>query len=339
MRNSKITLADIAKLAGVSTSTVSRALTDSPQISVAVKQRIRDLAEAHDYQIHVGARNLRLRKSHIVAVVLPIEADDREMLSNPFVLEFIGAVQMALRQFEYNLLLLQQKRIDPMFWRSNLADGFIQLGHGVDPQILNSLAPDIPLVVWGPQFSDRCYCTVGVDNWKLAQQAVTHLIKLGRQRIGVLCGGFGKDDSESYLRYCGYREALNLAGISHDPALVAFTDFGSVSGYRAAEQLLSQAPDLDAIFAAHSDIVALAAIEALRQAGRTVPDDVAVVGFDNVSIGVHFGMPLTTISQEVQTTGAQVLVETLMKQMAGEVTPSVTIEGKLIIRRSCGAIH
>lgn len=339
MRTSKITLADIAKLAGVSTSTVSRALTDSPQISAVVKQRIRELAEAHNYQIHVGARNLRLRKNHVIAVVLPIEADDSEMLANPFVLEFIGAVQVALHQYDYNLLLLQQKRIDPMFWRSNVADGFIQLGHGSAPELLNALPPDIPLVVWGPQFSDRRYCTVGIDNWKLAQQAVNHLISLGRRRIGILCGGFGKDDTESYLRYRGYREALTLADIPFSPALVAFTEYGSVSGYQAANQLIRQVYDLDAIFAAHSDIVALAAIEALRQSGRYVPEDVAVVGFDNVGFGMHFGLPLTTISQEIKTTGARVLVETLMKQIAGETTPSVIIEGKLIVRQSCGAAH
>src|SRR5690606_34731840 len=104
MPNTKITLADIAKIAGVSTSTVSRALSDSPQISVAVKKRIRAIAKEHNYQTHLGARNFRLQKSNVIAIVLPIEANDSEILSNPFVLEFTGAIGLELRHHGYNLL-------------------------------------------------------------------------------------------------------------------------------------------------------------------------------------------------------------------------------------------
>jgi len=339
MPNSKITLADIAKIAGVSTSTVSRALTDSPQISDGVKRNIKALARQHNYQTHLGARNLRLKKSNVIGLVLPIAANDAATLSNPFVLEFIGAVGLELRQYECHLLLLHEKIINEQLWHSGLVDGYVLLGHGIDPAMLNDISPNLPLVVWGIQLPDQHYVTVGVDNTKLARQAVEHLLRLGRRRIGIIPGSFGHDNTESYLRYRGYCEALAHAGLVYDPALVVFTDYDARSAYCSAQQMLAQAPDVDAIFAAHSDVVALAAIQAATQSGRRVPEDVAVIGFDNVNLGLHFGLPLTTVSQELQTTGARVLVTTLMKLIAGEPVEPVTIEGKLIIRQSCGAVH
>lgn len=337
MPNSKITLADIAKLAGVSTSTVSRALTDSPQISDPVKRSIKALARQHNYHPHLGARNLRLRKTNVIGLVLPIEANDAATLSNPFVLEFVGAVGLELRQYECNLLLLQERMINPQLWNSGLVDGYLMLGHGNDPGLLNEVSGLIPLVVWGNRLAEQQYVTVGVDNTDLARQAVEHLIQLGRRRIGIIVGTFGANNTESYLRYRGYCQALSAAGLNYDPALVVFTEFDANSAYCAARQILDQAPQIDALFAAHSDVVALAAIQALGQAGRRVPQDVAVIGFDNISLGMHFGLPLTTVSQEVQSTGARVLVKTLMQLIAGEPAESTTIAGKLMVRQSCGA--
>ncbi|MBK8021664.1 MAG: substrate-binding domain-containing protein [Chloroflexi bacterium] len=273
----------------------------------------------------------------MAAIVLPIEANDVETFANPFVLEFLGSVGLALRQHEYNLLLLHEKRIDVQYWNSGLVDGYLQLGHGIDPRFLNELPGDLPLVVWGPCLQNQHYSTVGVDNARLGRQAVEHLIALGRRRIGLIVGTFGNNNTESYLRYVGYREALRAAQIPFDRALVTTATTDTASGYVATMRLMAQAPDVDAVFAAYGDVVALAAIDALRQAGRRVPQDVAVVGFDNISLAMHFGTPLTTVSQEVQSTGAALLVETLMKQIAGEMTESVTIEGKFIVRQSCGA--
>lgn len=337
MPTPKITLADIAKMAGVSTSTASRALANSPEISVEMKRLITSIAQSHNYRIHLGARNFRLQRSNVAAVVLPIEATDTDTLSNPFVLEFIGALGLELRHAHYNLLLLQEKTISQHAWQSGLVDGYIQLGHGITPDALNDLPSDLPLVVWGPKLPNQRYCSVGIDNRALARQAVEHLIKQGRRRIGLLTGDFGNQDTESYLRYLGYSDALSAAGIEAELNRIVFTDFASISGYQATQQLLVQAPNIDAIFVAHSDVAALAAINALRETGRRIPEEVAVIGFDNISLGMHLGLPLTTVSQEIQTTGVRVLVENLMKQIAGETTESVTIEGKLVIRQSCGA--
>lgn len=335
---SKITLADIARLTNVSVSTVSRALHDNPQISAEVKKRIQAVASEYQYQAHLGARNLRLRRSNVVGLVLPIEADDSLTFSNPFVLEFIGSVGLELRQSGFNLMLTHERIINRQLWDAGLVDGYIQLGHGVQPHQLKQVASDLPLVVWGVHLADQPYCTVGVDNRRLAQQAVEHLLKLGRRVIGMVVGSFGEQNTESYFRYCGYLDALKQANLPYDPRLVVFADFDSRSGYEAAQHLLNQAPDVDAIFAANGDIVALATINAVLQDGRRVPDDVSVVGFDNIELSVHFGIPLTTISQELKQTGARVVVEALMRQLIGERAESITIDGKLLIRKSCGAL-
>lgn len=334
---SKITLADIARLTNVSVSTVSRALHDNPQISAEVKKRIQAVANEHQYQAHLGARNLRLQRSNVIGLVLPIEAEDFLTFSNPFVLEFIGAVGVELRRCGFNLMLTHERIINRQLWDAGLVDGYIQLGHGVQPHKLKQVASDLPLVVWGVHLADQPYCIVGVDNRHLAQQAVTHLLRLKRRVIGIVVGSFGEQNTESYFRYCGYLDALQQVDIPYDPRLVVFTDFDSRSGYEAARQLLEQAPDVDAIFAANGDIVALSTIHAVLQSGRRVPDDVSVVGFDNIELSVHFGIPLTTISQELKQTGARVLVEALMKQLTGERPQSITIDGKLVIRQSCGA--
>lgn len=339
MPDASTTLADIARLAGVSVSTVSRALRDSDLVNADVKRRIKRIARQQNYQAHLGARNLRLKRSSVVAVVIPIEAEDALTLSSPFVLDFLAAVGLELRKHGYNLLLVRQRHIDEQLWRSGLVDGYIQLGLSVVPERLKALSPNLPLVVWGVSLPDRNYCTVCVDNRHLAKRATRHLISLGRKRIGLLVSDFGNSDTESYFRYLGYRDSLEEAGIPFDAALLEYAEFDVGSGKRAAETLLERVPDMDSLFSASGDVVALAAINLLSERGKRVPEDVAVVGFDNTSLGEHLGIPLTTTSQEIRTKGARVLVETLLKQIGGEDAQSVTVEGQLIIRQSCGAAH
>lgn len=335
MTKAKLTLADIAKMTGMSTSTVSRALNDSPLINDETKQRIQAIARDHNYQVHLGARNFRLQKSYVVAVVIPIEASDAETLSNPFVLEFIGSVGFELRKSGYDLLLIQEREINERYLHSGLVDGFIQLGHGEYP-VLNRLPQGIPLVVWGPPFAGQKYVSIGIDNWALSRSAVEHLIQSGRKRIGLITGEYHKQTTEAHLRFQGYQESLIDAGMEIDPALISVSEWNPADGRRATQQLIEQAPDVDAIFVSSGDAVALAVMETLRQLGRSVPSDVAVVGFDNCEIGVHGGLALTTVSQEIKTIGARLLVESLMQQIEGNTVSTQVIDGKIIIRRSCG---
>jgi len=337
MAKPKLTLADIAKMTGMSTSTVSRALNDSPLINDETKQRIQAIARDHNYHIHLGARNFRLKKSFVVAVVIPIETSDAATLTNPFILEFIGSVGFELRNNGYDLLLIQDRKISERYLRSGLVDGFIQLGHG-DYPILNSLPDDIPLTVWGPPFSGQKYCTVGIDNWALSRTAVEHLLSLGRRRIGLITThDHVKVTTEASNRVQGYLEALRNAGLPVDPALIVSTDWNPSSGVGATRQLIEQAPDLDAIFVSSGDAMALVVMETLRELGRSMPDEVAIVGFDGSTVGETGALPLTTVSQEIRVTGAKLLVESLMQLIDGKKAPTQVIDGKLVVRRSCGA--
>ncbi|MEO0564516.1 MAG: LacI family DNA-binding transcriptional regulator [Chloroflexota bacterium] len=293
MSRLNVTLADIAEEAGVSVSTVSRALADSPLISTEVKYMVKAIAKAKNYRVNHAARNLRLQRTGNVAVLTPIEATDTEILSNPFILEFLGAVAHALRQNEYNLLLLREKMLSSHRLQSTMADGFIQLGHSLDPTHLNELTVNVPFIVWGPRLEGQTYTSVGIDNREMSRQAT----------------------------------------------VVEYSDYSPASGKAATERLLEHAPDIDAIFAAHSDMVAMVSIEVLRARGRRVPDDVAVIGFDNVTMGQHLEIPLTTVSQNLEPYGAALLVDMLCRQMDGETVDPVTIEGDLIVRQSSGAVR
>ena len=272
-----------------------------------------------------------------MAVVIPIDADSSETLSNPFVLEFIGSVGNELRNHGYNLLLLQENQINEQYWQSGLVDGFIQLGHGLDRTALSSLPRDMPLVVWGCPLPDRPYISIGVDNVALSYQIVKHLINLGRKKIAIITGADQDEETEAVHRLQGYQKALDEAGYTFDERLIGYAGFDTGEGYRVAKELAEQIPDLDGVFVGSGDIVALAVIEALRQSGKQVPEDVAVVGFDNCNIGVHCGVPLTTVSQEIKTMGARELVDSVMLQIEGQPAKSKVLEGKIVIRRSCGA--
>jgi DNA-binding LacI/PurR family transcriptional regulator len=335
------TMADIARLAGVSKSTASRALQDSPLISPETKALVQAIARQNNYEPNLLARNLALKRSNTIALVLPIDPDTDEILSNPFILKFLGAVGSVLRQQGFDMLVSQKSftdtQFDTRYHSSGLVDGYILLGRGRDDTHLNELAVQgIPLVVWGPMLPDQKYCSVGIDNIAMGRAAVQHLINLGRRRIAIITDDIKDSRVEGTLRYQGYAEALVQAGLSVDPALVATATFSDESGYVAMKQLLQSSPDLDAVFVAYSDVVAIAAMQALQDAGKRVPEDVSLVGFDNIDITAFMNPPLTTVSQCLRQGGAALLVQKLLQQISGKKTSSAMLEGELIVRQSCG---
>lgn len=333
-----ITLADIAELAGVSRSTASRALQDSSLISEATKQRVQEIARQHNYRPNLVARSLRLKQSRTIAFVLPFFQTPNHLM-DPFLSKFIGAIGIALRARGYDLLITQgtldDADIGGRYLRSGRADGLIFIGRTTaDEHLVAQMAADAPMVVWGPQLPGQTYCSVGIDNVAWSETAVTHLLNLGRRRIAFL----GGEESciEVMHRYQGYTTALQRAGLDVDPALVTYTTFDAPAGQTAMAALLRSAPDLDAVFA-NGDVMAIAAMQTLRDNGRSIPDDVAVVGFDNISIGSYTSPALTTVSQNL-TDGAPLLVEKLLRLINGEPAVSLTIPGRLIVRQSSGTV-
>lgn len=339
-RQSK-TLAEIAELAGVSPATASRALRDSSLVTDETKARVLQVAREYNYRPHLGARHLRLQRTYTVAIVLPLDIPAHETLVDPFLLQFIGEVGAILHEAGYDLLISRARTDDvtvgDRYWRSGLADGLVVVGRTADDHHITALGEEgAPIVVWGPELSDQTYCSVGPDNRSEARQAVTHLIEQGRRRIGILRGGVEPRFRESYLRYQGYRDALIDADLPIDSDLAVSGISTFASGRQSMQQLLEQAPDVDAVFA-YSDVMAIAAMEILRESGRRIPDDVAVVGFDDIDLAAYCNPPLTTVSQEIAGGGAAILVNKLIAQINGEKVISETRPGRLVIRESSTA--
>jgi DNA-binding LacI/PurR family transcriptional regulator len=330
------TIADIARLAGVSKATVSRALNDSPLISAETKERVRTVARRHRFEMNVPARRLSLGLSNTVGLVTYAYRHS-EASSDVFMLEILSGLSSALHERDYDLLVIQVDPDDADWVRryadTGRVDGFVLLAASCKQQHLTTLLDaGAPFVLWGETPSDRPHCSVTGDSVTGGRVATEHLLGGGRARIAFL-GGPAKAP-EVQDRYAGYEAALRAAGREVDPALVVHAPWyrPEVAGADAMRMLLERAPDLDAVFA-NSDLMALAALDVLRDAGRRVPEDVAVVGYDDVSLARHSDPPLTTVRQNGPLAG-RLLAETLLRHLETGVVTNVSIPAELVVRRS-----
>lgn len=331
-----IKMSDIARMAGVSVSTVSRALAGSSLVPEAKREEILALARDHGYVINEQARNLRLKKTRTIGVVIPLGHEVGQLISDPFFIELFGRLADEITARDYNVLLTKVAKPEPGWLdrliQSRKADGLIVIGQSDQHEALNAVARDyLPLVVWGAHLPSQIYCSVGSDNIGGARVAVEHLIRQGRRRIAFL----GVPNlPEVGLRLEGYRRALAAAGIAEDKSLTAPAHFTVDTAYDTVRGLIEAGTRFDAIFAV-SDVIAIAAIKALTAAGLRVPEDVAVIGFDDVTIAAYVNPPLTSVRQDLAR-GARVMIDLLFRRMEEEDTPSATMPAELVIRKSCG---
>jgi DNA-binding LacI/PurR family transcriptional regulator len=330
----RLKMADIARMAGVSISTVSRALAGNALIPKVLRDEIREIARANGYVVNQSARSLRLRRTNTIGVVIPLGHEAGQLISDPFFLEMVGRLADEITLRDYVVLLTKVASPQPgwldLLIQSQRADGLLIIGQSNQHQALN-LAADTyrPMVVWGGRLPDQRYCSVGGDNVGGARLAVEHLIASGRRRIAFLGA---PDAPEAVLRREGYLAALAAAGLPSDPALIGHAPFTVETAHEAARALIESGVAFDALFAV-SDVIALAAIRALNEAGRRVPEDVAVIGYDDIFLARQSTPPLTTVRQDLET-GARTMVDLLFRRIAGEDTPSVTMPGELIVRAS-----
>ena len=339
------TMADIAKIAGVSPSTASRALRDSPLISQETINKVKMIAEEHAYRPHLGARNLRTKRSNVIVLILPFNYADAQVLANPYIFKIVGTIGSTLREHGYDLLLSQMddisELIDDQYVHAGIAEGAIILGRGDnDPQKIEKLVrTGIPFVILGPMLDGQNYCSVGINNLTSSCNAVKHLGSLGRKKIAIVTDKNEPENSEINLRYQGYLNGLRAMGSTFDPNLIVDTIHSGKAVQNAVQTLLYHVPDVDAIFVSLSDVIAISVIQALRQNGKRVPEDVAVIGFDNIDLCDFTSPPLTSISQRLQDGVARLLVENLLKQIKGEPVESIMLDGKLVLRQSCGGLQ
>ncbi|WP_092277136.1 MULTISPECIES: LacI family DNA-binding transcriptional regulator [unclassified Duganella] len=330
----RLQMADIARLAGVSTSTVSRALAGSKLISEETRTRVMELARSLKYNINIGAQNLRMKQNRTVGVVVPYDPATRQHLSDPFFLSMLGSLADALTEQGFDMLV---SRVDASELDAAAAPfdtgrviGIVLIGQWRHHDQLNQLAArHVPIVVWGAQLPQQLYCTVGGDNVAGGELAGAHLLAQGRKRIAF----FGDINlPEIGQRYEGLCKALAAAGMAADPALLVPASFVPDGGRLAVEELQARGVSFDAVFAG-SDLMAMTAINTLRQQGVDVPGRVAVIGYDDIELSSYFHPPLTTVQQPVQEAG-RALVASLLELTEGRPAPSLQLPTQLIVRAS-----
>jgi DNA-binding LacI/PurR family transcriptional regulator len=328
------TIADIAKLAGVSKSTVSRALSDSPLIGERTREQVRAIARRNNFQLNAPARQLSLKQSRTVAYVT--HAHHKEFsVADLLDLEIMGGVTRGLASLGYDLLVIHMDPHDTKWAHKYLdagrVDGFILMTCSRKQAHIKALVDmGAPFIIWGvPQASFK-YCSVSGDNLNGGKLATKHLVSHGRRRIGFIGGPPG--EMEVQQRLTGYKVALEDAGRRVESDLIAYGDYSDSSGARALTKLLEHAPDLDGVFV-NSDLMALAAMNRIRELGKRVPEDISVVGYDDLSIASSCNPPLTTIHQNIPLAG-RLLAQNLVQYLQTGVVTNVSMPVELVVRES-----
>jgi len=334
-KDSVQSLSDIARLANVSISTVSRALNNSPLINVETRERIQAIARDHNFRMNASARNLRTRSSRTSAFVAPTYFPEFFSAEDLFGMGLLSGIGRGLQQVGYDLLIVHNDPRDSAwvhdYLESGRADGFILIQSTLKPANLKLLVESgAPFILWGVPVENYQYCSVTGDNFSGGVLATGHLIQTGRKRIAFLGGP--EDNRTVQTRLSGYEHALQNAGLLPDRNLIAFGDYSYASGVRCMQHLLECAPDLDAVFVT-SDLMAIGVIEAVQSRGGRVPRDVAVVGYDDLPIAEFNNLPLTTIRQNLQLAG-RLLAENLIQHIQTGVITNVTTPVELVIRKS-----
>lgn len=337
MSAEKPTSFDIAELAGVSQPTVSRALRGDRSVNPATRMRIEAIARQLNYTVDRNASALRRGQSNTIALLFFEDTAPDGSAINPFFLSMLESILRTCAARAYDLLTsFQQLSGD---WHMDYedarkADGIILLGYG-DYELYRARleqlgAQGTHFVRWG-SVEPGSEATIGCDNVAGGAMAGRHLVEQGRRRVAFL-GDASGHYPEFRDRYRGLAAALAEAGLSIDPALQVDARTIEESGYQAARALIDRGLPFDAIFAA-SDMIAIGALHALEEAGRAVPDDVALIGFDDIPAASLSRPPLTTIAQDYRRAG-EMLVDTLIARIAGKSTDTALLPPHLVVRKS-----
>ena len=331
---------DIADIAGVSQATVSRALRDSPLVRKETRDRIQAIARELNYFVNRNAAGLRTHQSNTIALLLFDDADQTDTRMNLFLMSLLDNIVRAASNLGYDVLVSLQQLHDDWhieYQASHRADGLILLGYGDYLEYREKLAAlanaHTRFMIWGPLMKDQPGYSFGCDNENGGFQATKHLVDLGRRNIAYL-GSTSRRSPEHDARFAGYVRALQESGIGRNAELKFAADNSEHQGQRAAEQLLESGQPFDAIFAS-TDLIAIGAMRALRDAGLRIPDDVGVVGFDDMPLAAYVSPALTTVQQNAEM-GAQGLIEGIVGLIKGQPVESTLMAPKLVVRESCG---
>ncbi|GAA1188421.1 DNA-binding LacI/PurR family transcriptional regulator [Kitasatospora gansuensis] len=330
------TLEEVAALAGVGRGTVSRVVNGSPRVSEKAREAVNAAIAELGYVPNRAARTLVTSRTDSIALVVP-EAETR-LFSEPYFSDIISGVSAELAETDMQLLLIlvrnqrERERLSA-YLTAQRVDGVLLVSVHQDdplPSLLESL--EIPSVLAGRRGDLEPLSYVHADNAGGARMAVRHLLRRGCQEVATITGPLDMEGARA--RLSGYRQALEEAGRPYREELVGPGDFTEAGGRLAMRELLERRPGLDAVFCA-SDVMAAGALQVLRAAGRRVPDDVAVIGFDDSIVARHTDPPLTSVRQPIEEMGrtmARLLLEEIAEQ--GRARRQVVLATELVVRES-----
>ncbi|MFC8794785.1 LacI family DNA-binding transcriptional regulator [Streptomyces cinereoruber] len=332
------TLEEVAARAGVGRGTVSRVINGSPKVSEQAKAAVEQAVAELGYVPNRAARALAGSRTDAVALVIP-ETEAR-LFSEPYFLDITRGVSGELADADKQLLLTlirseQERQRFEQYLAAQRVDGVLLVSvHGDDPLPDQVRALGLPAVLNGRRSREESVAFVDSDNTGAGRTAVAHLAARGRRAVATITGPL--DMHVARCRLDGYREGLAEAGLPADEALVANGDFTEEGGRRAMRELLDRRPALDAVFAA-SDVMAAGARAVLREAGRRVPEDVALVGVDDSAVARHMDPPLTSVRQPIEEMGramARLLLQEIASPSAPDDQPRRMLPTELVIRAS-----
>jgi len=333
----RATIKDVAKKAGVSHPTVSRVIHNSPTISDKTKRRVRKAMESLGYQPDLVARTLVRSKSRVLAAIIPD--------LNPHVQPILRGIADACRRSNYGLMLFSteywtEEELSYMWivdnWRVDGVLIYNVVYHDeVTQEIRNWRFQKAPFVFINKYLRQKEVNTVSVDNFDAVLQAVTHLVNLGHERIGILNGSLMSVDGIE--RFLAFKEALTAHGLSFHEELTGYADFSDEQAYEEMTRIL-YGPSLPTAMFCANDMMAIGVVRAIKEKGLRVPEDIAVVGFDDIDVSRYFSPPLSTFRAPLREAG-EIAVSLLMKIIENPKRPpeQIPLKAKLVIRESSGS--
>ena len=339
-KKTKATSLDIAHRAGVSQATVSRVLRGSPLVNAETRKRVEEAVRELNYKVDRHASSLRTQRAGTLALLLFEDPTQDGSHINPFFLSMLGSITRACARQGHDLLVSFQQLSDD--WHADYedsmkADGLILLGYGdylaYESKLAHLVAQGTHFVRWGAVLQGQPGISIGCDNAEGGALAGRHLIERGRRKVAFL-GDASTRFPEFFARYCGCDAALREVGLRMNPALQVDAISTEQAGYDAMRTLLSRGLPFDALFAG-SDLIAIGAMHALKEANLRIPEDVAVVGFDGTPMSRFSNPPLTTVVQDTSKAG-ELLVDTLLQLVRDQPAHSITMAPTLQVRASSG---
>ena len=328
-------ISELAKLAGVSAGTVSRALAGKDLVNRQTRERIQALAREHGFRPNQMASRLRTGHTGVIGIVIPLGHARGQLLSDPFFMSLIGHITDAVSERGHDVMLSRVIPDGEDDWLervtdSGMIDGVLMIGQSDQYEAIERVAAEYaPLVVWGTHQPGQVHCSVGTDSLVGGRKAAEHLLAQGRRKLAF----FGETSGiEIAQRLAGAQAAVAESGtgatLQHLPTSLAVDREVT----EVAEHLDRMDPATDAIFAA-SDVIAMAILRVLHERGRKVPEDIAVIGYDDLRMGLQTMPRLTTVRQDIAE-GARAMVDSLFRRMGGEDVKPTIMDPEVVVRES-----